>query len=226
MAIAAAPVGRKPPVTEKISASVEGAGSVHGSNSAVPPDAAEGPASFKGSTAKGPTAAKALAGVRAVALAPVVDLVTGAGPAKAKENPGMKAMPAHQTQFDTAMFARWRKAMAAKGETIVSARGALLLTLLDALGVKVPQGAWLETVGPVGELAAVPPPGLLAALDRGAKEGRVGETVLLALTVLGADSPGKLHPSAVGPVVRALVAIGLAQEARALALEVAFGAEF
>jgi hypothetical protein len=174
---------------------------------------------------EGPTAADALAEVRAVGPSPVVDLVTGAGPAVVRETLVTKAKAAPKPAFDSAMFARWRKARAVGDETVAPARGALLLTLLDALGVEVPSQAWLETVGPVREMAAPPPPGLVAALDRSAKEGRVGETVLLALAVLGADAPAKIHPSAIGPVVRALVDIGLAREARALAREVAFGAE-
>ncbi len=50
------------------------------------------------------------------------------------------------------------------------------------------------------------------------------QILTLSLVVLGADQPERLHPAVVGPVIRALVAAGLAKEARALAVEIAFGA--
>ena len=221
MAIAAAPAARLPPAKPKAAAAGEGTGVAGGANLGLPPGSVAAPVQ---APPEGPTAADALAKVRTVGPRPVADPVTGAGSAVVRETLVMSTKAAPKPTFDHAMFARWRKARAAGGETAVPAGGALLLTLLDALGVEVPPEGWLETVGPGREMAAVAPPGLVAALDRSAKEGRVGETVLLALAVLGADPPEKLHPSAIGPVVRALVAIGLAREARALALEVAFGA--
>lgn len=213
MAIAAAPAGQP--------AAPAGAGGTGEVKLGLPPGSVAAPVQ---APPEAPTAADALAEVRTVGPGPVVDLVTGGGPAVVRERLAAKAKAASKPTFDRAMFARWRKAQAAGPEPAAPARGALLLTLLDALGVAVPPEGWLETVGPGREMAAVPPPGLVAALDRSAKEGRVGETVLLALTVLGADAPEKLHPSAIGPVLRALVGIGLGREARALALEVAFGA--
>lgn len=221
MAIAAAPAARKPAAAPKAAAAGEGAGVAGGAKLGLPPGSVAAPVQ---APPEGPTAADALAKVRTVGPRPVVDPVTGTGSAVVRETLIMSTKAAPKPTFDHAMFARWRKARAAGGETAVPAAGALLLTLLDGLGVEVPPEGWLETVGPGREMAAVAPPGLVAALDRSAKEGRVGETVLLALAVLGADAPEKLHPSAIGPVVRALVAIGLAREARALALEVAFGA--
>jgi len=135
-----------------------------------------------------------------------------------------KAMASPKPEFNSAMFSQWRKAHATGSENDALVHGALLLTLLDALGMDVPPQAWLETVGSARELGALPPPGLLAALDRSAKEDRVGETVLLVLAVLEADAPKNIHPLVIGPVVGALVRIGLVREARALALEVAYGA--
>ncbi len=129
-----------------------------------------------------------------------------------------------KSDFDEAMFARWVKAQEAEGKVVAEARSALLLTLLDALGTDIPQSAWLKTANTRREAASLPAPGLIAALRIAARAGRVGETVLLTLVVLGADEPERLHPAVVGPVVRALVAAGLAKEARALAVEIAFGA--
>ena len=213
MAIAAA--GAKSEVVGK------DGGVAEGLNLALPPGSVAAPTEVPPDS---PTAADALAEVRTVEPRPEVDPVTGAGPSVVREELVTKAKVPSEPAFDNAMFTRWREARSTGGKTVTPAQGALLLSLLDALGVKVPSQAWLATVGPGREMGALPPPGLVAALDRGAKEGRVGETVLLALAVLGADAPGKLHPSVIGPVVRALVGIGLVPEARALALEVAFGA--
>jgi hypothetical protein len=222
MAIVAAGADRKTVSAGAKSEAVGKDGGVaEGLNLALPPGSVAAPTK---APPEGPTAADALAEVRSVETRPGADPVTGAGPSIVREKLVAKAKLPSEPAFDNAMFALWRQARVTGGETAPPAHGALLLTLLDALGVEVPPQAWLETVGPAREVAALPPPGLVAALDRSAKKGRVGETVLLALAVLGADAPGKLHPSVIGPVVRALVGIGLAREARALALEVAFGA--
>jgi hypothetical protein len=129
-----------------------------------------------------------------------------------------------KSDFDAAMFARWMEIQMADGRVVAEARSALLLTLLDALGVDVPQGAWVMTLNNRRDAASLPAPGLIAALRVGARAGRIGESVLLSLAVLGPDAPDGLHPSVIGPVLRGLVAVGLAKEARALAIEVAFGA--
>jgi hypothetical protein len=222
MAIVAAGADRKTAAGDaKSEVTGKGGSFAEGLNPALPPGSVSAPAE---APPEGPTAADALAEVRTVEPSRVVDPAAGAGPSVVREKLVTQAKVPSEPAFDRAMFARWRQARATGGGTATTADGALLLTLLDALGADVPPQAWLETVGPAREMSALPPPGLVAALDRGAKEGRVGETVLIALAVLGADAPGKIHPSVIGPVVRALVAIGLAGEARALALEVAFGA--
>ena len=160
----------------------------------------------------------------------VVNVVTrGTGTGVEREELAVKPMPAPKpatpkTDFDGAMFGRWLKAQEADGKVVAEARAALVLTLLDALGADIPQAAWLKTANTRREAASLPAPGLIAALGLAARAGRIGETVLLTLVVLGADGPERLHPSVVGAVVRALVAVGLAKEARALAIEVAFGA--
>ncbi|MDH3240189.1 MAG: hypothetical protein OEO83_05935 [Alphaproteobacteria bacterium] len=175
----------------------------------------------------GPTAADALAGVRRVAPQPVVEVVTNRSDAAPPPQPGqaVQAPPPPPSPFEDIMFDRWRKTQAGlAGPEAAQKRAALLLSLLDGLGAAVPQEAWIESSGAVREMAALPPPGLIAALEQAAAQNRVGETVLLALAVLGGDGPEKLHPSVAGTVVRALAAAGFGSEARALALEVAFGA--
>jgi hypothetical protein len=61
---------------------------------------------------------------------------------------------------------------------------------------------------------------LWRALDRAAAERRLGETVLLALHMLGGE-PQATHPEALTAGLRALRAVGLNQEARAIAMATA-----
>jgi hypothetical protein len=61
---------------------------------------------------------------------------------------------------------------------------------------------------------------LWRALDRAATERRLGETVLLALHMLG-GAPQTTHPEAVAAGLRGLRAVGLNQEARAIAMATA-----
>lgn len=180
-----------------------------------------------------PTAAEALAGVRRVERQGVVSVITTRPEPVTQQPLEVQAQPQSQPQpqpvaapkFEDAMFDRWRKVqVGVAGEVTAQRRTVLLLSLLDALGVTVPQTAWLETVGGVREMAALPPAGVVQALENAAEAGRLGETVLLTLALLGTDEPEKLHPTVVSAIVKALARVGLAPEARALALEVAFGA--
>jgi hypothetical protein len=53
------------------------------------------------------------------------------------------------------------------------------------------------------------------------KSKRVGETVLLSLLAIGNAGPAKIEVGVLSTVLKALLAIGLDQDARALALEAA-----
>jgi hypothetical protein len=65
----------------------------------------------------------------------------------------------------------------------------------------------------------LPPIAELAALDESAQAGRLGETVLRALIVLGPEGPAKASPLAVNRAVAALRAINQRDEAEAIAFE-------
>ena len=64
----------------------------------------------------------------------------------------------------------------------------------------------------------------LLAMGDAAAGGRRGETVLLCVAALGAAAPAGSHPLALGYALSALMAVGLGNEARALALEAALAA--
>lgn len=103
-------------------------------------------------------------------------------------------------------------------------RRLLLLVLSRSLGQEEPL-SWVELASQ-GTAASRPLERLpsLLALGDAAAEGRRGETVLLTLLALGRAAPADSHPLALGYAVSALAAVGLGNEARALALEAALAA--
>jgi hypothetical protein len=99
-------------------------------------------------------------------------------------------------------------------------RAARVYTLLDATGAAVPEPLWEPLLAVAGRSAVtMPPAALLNRLAASAVAGRTGETVLLALLALGEGGPPATDSATLGEVVRSLGAVGLEDEARALALE-------
>jgi hypothetical protein len=95
----------------------------------------------------------------------------------------------------------------------------LLASLLSALGeAGGPLLAAKVAAEPPTEGVAAPHAGLLLGLADAAANGRVGETVLLAVLALAEAGPAA-DPFALGTAVQALHRIGLNIEARRLALE-------
>ncbi|MBM3488801.1 MAG: hypothetical protein FJX67_19575 [Alphaproteobacteria bacterium] len=98
--------------------------------------------------------------------------------------------------------------------------------VLDALEKPVGPQRWLDLVrhGGAAATGAFPDAARLYALRQAADEVRVGETVLFALLALGPAGPAAMHPFALTTALAALAAVGLDDEARALALEAAIAA--
>jgi hypothetical protein len=120
--------------------------------------------------------------------------------------------------FSTAGFNRW---LASLPESDRTRKGALALALFDSLGAAVPPESW----GPfLDSPSAVRSSPLLAPLGRAAQAGRVGETVLLALTALGSGDPDAWAPETTAAAVTALVKINLGTDARTLAIDAATAA--
>lgn len=112
----------------------------------------------------------------------------------------------------------WAGRRAAGGDPAqVEQEAALLRNLIEALGGE-PAGQPSPLLSRVGGTAP-PSPSALYALHSAAAEGRRGETVLYALQLVGEGPPGHVHPQALAEVVGALSAVGLAREARAIAVE-------
>jgi hypothetical protein len=101
---------------------------------------------------------------------------------------------------------------------------ALLFTLFDALGGPVPSEAWDPLFdAPLIVEGYMPSPAVQRGLDEASRAGRKGETVLLALLALGDVGTEGAEPAVLHDVISALRRVGLADEARAIALEAALG---
>lgn len=92
--------------------------------------------------------------------------------------------------------------------------------LLQALDYPLPEAAWEALyAGPLRETAPIATPAVRLALSRASAEGRIGETVLLSLLVLGPGGPAQAGAVTLGDVVSALVKVGLVADAHAVARE-------
>jgi hypothetical protein len=120
--------------------------------------------------------------------------------------------------FDAAGFQHW---LATVPEPDRGAKGALALALIDSLGGGVPPEAW----APFLTAAPARSSPVLVPLARAADGGRIGETVLLTLVVLGSGDADKWTPETTSAAVSALTRINLGADARALAREAAIAAD-
>jgi len=100
------------------------------------------------------------------------------------------------------------------------AEGALF-NLLAAAGEPVTAADWLPGLTEIPPAAAmnVTPAAIVNGLDLAARDNRVGETAVFALMALGEDGLAVVEPAAAQLVIKGLVAVGRAQDARALAVE-------
>lgn len=111
---------------------------------------------------------------------------------------------------------------AVKGAKDARDRAALLFGLMEGFENFVPDPFWdrLMAGAATGE-ATMPHAALWHRLGVATRFGRVGETVLVSLIVLGDDGPAQAHPILLRQAVAALRAVRLDADARALALEAA-----
>lgn len=110
-------------------------------------------------------------------------------------------------------------------EDQVLARSALLYNLLEALGDELPDRQWESLLaGPPQRTTVMPRPVIWRSLKNAAALGRIGETVLLSLVALGQAGPTQADPTVLRAVIESLRAVGLDDEARALAVEAAVAA--
>ncbi|MCY4590471.1 MAG: hypothetical protein OXE86_07895 [Alphaproteobacteria bacterium] len=98
-------------------------------------------------------------------------------------------------------------------------RAARLLVLLEVFGDQVPSTAWRDLAQVTAETGAGPavPRALAAALEA----GRFGEALALVLVLAGSGEPGTRSTGDLVAAVAALRALGLEDEARRLAFDIA-----
>lgn len=129
--------------------------------------------------------------------------------------------------WDDARFAAWRQSQEGAPEGMQRMRTAMLFGLMSALDRKTPPQVLLTQLdGPAIVWVKTPPPALMRQLDLAADEGRVGETVLLALVALDEVRNGVPSPMTLSATVSALNRVGLGAEARAIAIEAVLSREF
>jgi hypothetical protein len=118
-------------------------------------------------------------------------------------------------------LAAWRQAQDGAGPSPAGGRESLLRALLGALG-RAPERSWVEiALNAPATPRPAPPAALMYALQEAGEAGRLGETVLLTLLVVGPQGLGDCHPAALGTAVTALKRVGLGEAARQLALQAA-----
>jgi hypothetical protein len=117
--------------------------------------------------------------------------------------------------FDDRAMAGWMA-----GNEAAHAQLGPLLGLLEGIGLSVPATAWQQLIVGLPEAVPAPPAPLWGALAGTATRRQVGETVLLALHMMG-GRPETAHPQAVAAALRGLRAVGLDQEARDIAIATA-----
>ena len=131
-----------------------------------------------------------------------------------------------EAYLKTAPFETWLALRAEEGERAVAlARANWLVILVDALGGRIDPEVWDRLLAEGRPMATqAPAPALAHGLRMAAEGGQLGETVLMALLLLGDGGPAAAGLATVGPVVSSLVSAGLREEARAIALEAALAA--
>jgi hypothetical protein len=119
-------------------------------------------------------------------------------------------------EVDEVAMSGWRL-----GTPDADAKAGHMLALLDGTGTPAPESAWQALVVlPAQAPMPAPPVAFWHGLAAASAQGRVGETVLFALHMLG-GRPEAAHPEAVATSLRALRSVGLDQEARAIAVATA-----
>jgi hypothetical protein len=117
----------------------------------------------------------------------------------------------------------WRYAQPDPAGARVAKQLRLLRVLFQGLGENDAM-PWIDlALGEEEAQRAVPDASLLYALEDASFNGRLGETILLALLLMGERPPADTHPLALNAALTALMRVGLSLEARALAIEAALG---
>lgn len=127
-----------------------------------------------------------------------------------------------QGSGDPVALTAWLDEALRGADPLARSRIAGQLALLQATGVAVPDEAWMtvtDGAGPPSGSEAGVDPALWQRLGDTAAGGRIGETVAVALILLGEAGPATLPPVVTARVAANLKAVGLEPDARALVRE-------
>ncbi|HYM33682.1 MAG TPA: hypothetical protein VEU47_20445 [Candidatus Cybelea sp.] len=145
------------------------------------------------------------------------DAVNALGPFYALANP--EAPPP-----DSDMLRNWHDAGGTSENSASDLRASLLYTLLEGVGKPVPADRWQALLSaPLGQGSAIPAPAVWHGMNAAAADNRLGETVLYVLLSFGDSGPAAADPATLNATIGALRRIGLDDDARAIAVEAAFG---
>jgi len=116
----------------------------------------------------------------------------------------------------------WLSALRARAGADASLKAGLAYSLFEAMGEKVRDEDWMALLDGVSRAPALSAdPAFLRQFRRAAIAGRRGETVLLALLILGPGGVADAGPELISEIVIGLRLVKLEEEARRLALEAA-----
>jgi hypothetical protein len=127
-------------------------------------------------------------------------------------------------QPDAARLTAWRALQERSDTSAAAERTAMLAALVAGMGGSA--DAALGGLPASGSRAStsLPPAAYWLLLDSAAAQGRVGETALLALAILGPEGTMTTTPHLMPSVLRALRGVGLEATAQSLAVETAINA--
>jgi len=131
-----------------------------------------------------------------------------------------------QLADDGSRMATWRDARARIAPERLPEQTELFLALMAALDDRAAESLTVDALAAPATTQATAQQtsnaGERVALAAAARDGRVGDAVLLSLVLLGSDGPAGADPIVLGEVIEVLRAIDLGREARLLAMEAAF----
>ena len=124
------------------------------------------------------------------------------------------------TFLDSETFFSWQSALRELSPESAIARTTLALAIFEALGYDIDPEYWRSLLNTIRRpTASTPDPVLRRTLREASENGRIGETVLLGLLVLGREGLDGVDPWHLHDVLAALRKVGLETEARSIALE-------
>lgn len=116
----------------------------------------------------------------------------------------------------------WLAALRARSGADTSMQAGLAYSLFEAMGERVREEDWMALLDGVSRAPALAAdPAFLRQFRRAAIAGRRGETILLALLILGQGGVADAGPELISEIVIGLRMVKLEEEARRLALEAA-----